>query len=37
LLGGLRCERLAADQARGAPRFLGAIECLGAIDWRLDG
>ncbi|HEY8326704.1 MAG: SDR family oxidoreductase [Ktedonobacterales bacterium] len=37
LLSGLRCERLAADQARGAPRFLGAIECLGAIDWRLDG
>ncbi len=36
LWGGLRCERLLADQARGAPRFLGAIECLSAIDWGLD-
>lgn len=36
LLSGLRCERLADDQARGAPRFLGAVECLGAIDWGLD-
>jgi dTDP-4-dehydrorhamnose reductase len=35
LQSGLRCERLAADQARGAPAFLGAIECLGAIDWGL--
>ena len=36
LRGGLLCERLAADQARGAPTFLGAVECLGAIDWGLD-
>ncbi len=36
LRSGLRCERLAADQRRGAPVFLGAIECLGAIDWGLD-
>jgi dTDP-4-dehydrorhamnose reductase len=36
LRSGLRCERLAADQARGAPAFRGAIECLGAIDWALD-
>ena len=36
LRGGLRCERLLADQALGAPRFLGAVECLGAIDWGLE-
>jgi dTDP-4-dehydrorhamnose reductase len=36
LRSGLRCERLTADQARGAPTFLGAVECLDAIDWGLD-
>ncbi len=36
LRGGLSCQRLLADQARGAPRFLGAVECLGAIDWGLE-
>ncbi|HZC05058.1 MAG TPA: SDR family oxidoreductase [Ktedonobacterales bacterium] len=36
LRSGLRCERLTADQARGAPQFLGAVECLGALDWGLD-
>lgn len=36
LRSGLRCERLAADQARGAPTFLGAIECLSETDWGLD-
>lgn len=36
LRSGLLCERLVADQARGAPVFLGAVDCLGAIDWGLD-
>lgn len=36
LRSGLRCDRLIADRARGAPAFLGAVECLGSIDWGLD-
>ncbi len=37
LRSGLRSERLAADQERGAPVMLGAIEALGAIDWGIEG
>lgn len=36
LRGGLRCERLAADVAAGAPAFRGAIECLATTDWGIE-
>lgn len=36
LRSGLRCKRLEADHARGAPAFQGAVECLGLVDWGLD-